>query len=101
MPRHGTYPLVKGKIKQSSKCIISSRANHPQFNANNAKLRSCVAQRLVTKRLAGRAVAHVERVVQPQAVVATARPHAQEARLAVNVEVVEAAVRERLEANPG
>lgn len=44
------------------------------------------------------AVANVERVVQPQAVVAAAGPHAQEACLTVDVEVVKTTIGECLEA---
>lgn len=58
-----------------------------------------VTQRFVAKGLAHGTVANVERVVQPEAVVAATRADAQITGLAVDIKVIQAAVRECLEAD--
>lgn len=78
---------------------LHSCADHPKLNAYDAKLEPSVAERFVSKGLTSRAVSHIERVVQPQAVMATTRPYTQKPCLAVDIKVVEAAVWKRLEPN--
>lgn len=75
------------------------RPNDPQLSANNTELVPSITQGLVAKRLARRAMADIEGVVKPQPVMPTARADAQIASLAVDVAVVQAAVRKRLETN--
>lgn len=90
----------KWSPRNASKCSPSTPApttNQPHFHAQHAELVALVAQRLVAERQAPRADALLERVVQPQAVVPVAAADRQPVRLAVDVEVILAAIGEGLE----
>lgn len=70
----------------------------PKLDAKDAKLLTLVAERLVAKGEARGTDTLFERVVEPEAVLAVAAAHAEPVRLAVDIVLVDSAVRERLEA---
>lgn len=83
-----TTPSAVQTSNEKQHEIMHLHTHDPKFDANDAKLGPFIAQRLVAKRLAPGAVPDVEPVVQPEPVVSTAGPDAQEARLAVHAKVV-------------
>lgn len=83
-----TTPSAVQTSNEKQHEIMHLHPHDPKFDANDAKLGPFIAQRLVAKRLAPGAVSDLESVVQPEPVVSTAGPDAQEARLAVHAKVV-------------
>lgn len=86
--------LVFGRLR-----VVFSSSQYPKLDTQYPELLALVTERLVAKGVTAPAVAAIEAVVEPQAIVAVAGSHAQKACLAVNVVVVDARVRERLEAD--
>lgn len=74
-----------------------STANDPHLDAQYIKLLAFVTQWFIAKRITLRAVADIQRIIQPQTIVTATRANAQKAHLTVDVAIVEAAVGEGLE----
>lgn len=91
---------ISSRPQLSSATTSSSQVpNRPQLDADDVELLALLAQRLVPKRRARATHALLERVVQPEAEVPIAAPDAEEARLGEDHVVVDARVREGLEAD--